>query len=271
MIQYYDLKASKKTEDISTLFPAWKAEDERIVVLSPHDDDGLLGAGYAILAAIAAKAEVFVLVFCKGQGGYSRPEDKQDIVARRKKETVSAYGEIGVKAENIIRFDYPDFSLASHIGWQLPGGKTGTFAGTISKLRELRATRLLVPNGYREHADHEAVWKIGVYDGPQAGDAVVADWGEAAPVKSYLEYSVWGEFSPERPADRAIKLPWDEELKIQEGLARWESQGEVIKGLLAARKGRRTGDCGVEIYRSLETRVPLDYGPYRDQIEKIDT
>lgn len=44
---------------VCLLFPGWEAEDEHVAVISPHDDDGLLGAGYAILAALANEAEVY--------------------------------------------------------------------------------------------------------------------------------------------------------------------------------------------------------------------
>jgi len=45
--------------------------------------------------------------------------------------------------------------------------------------------------------DHEALSYIGLYDGPQTGDPVIANMGEPFRIKSYLKYSVWGDFSPE--------------------------------------------------------------------------
>lgn len=44
---------------VCLLFPGWEAEDEHVAVISAHDDDGLLGAGYAILAVLANEAEVY--------------------------------------------------------------------------------------------------------------------------------------------------------------------------------------------------------------------
>ena len=43
-----DTKAVSK--DISVLFPSF-GKDEVLAVMSPHDDDAILGAGYAMLAA----------------------------------------------------------------------------------------------------------------------------------------------------------------------------------------------------------------------------
>jgi len=270
MIEYYDLVNGNRTPDIDAIMSDWQGDSETLVVFCPHDDDALLGAGYAILAGLAEGAAVHIFIFCDGGAGYSKPEERQDIVARRKAETILAYAELGIAAENIVRFDYPDFSLAANISRQLPGGEAGTMPGVVSELRRLKATRLFLPNPYREHADHQATWQIGIYDGPQVGDAVLADWGDAPPIKSYLEYSVWGKFSPERPADRAVKLDWEEELKIRQGLGKWQSQAEIIEGLLAARDKRKVGDQGIEVYRTVDTRVPLDYAPYRNIIRKID-
>ena len=49
--RFYDLRAGRGSRDIDLLFPGWSPGDERVLVLSPHDDDALLGAGYALAAA----------------------------------------------------------------------------------------------------------------------------------------------------------------------------------------------------------------------------
>ena len=61
IFSYYDLQRQRRSKDINLVFPDWKEGDERVVVLCPHDDDGLLGAGYAVAhvgaAAIGAASE----------------------------------------------------------------------------------------------------------------------------------------------------------------------------------------------------------------------
>ncbi len=59
------------------LFPDWRPGDEHVVVLSPHDDDALLGAGYLILAALANGAKVSAVIFCDGRAGYSAPAGRE--------------------------------------------------------------------------------------------------------------------------------------------------------------------------------------------------
>lgn len=276
---YYNLRARLKSDHIGLLFPGWEADNERVAVICPHDDDGLLGAGYAILAALANGSEVYLFIFCNGCAGYSTPEEKETIVAQRKGETVRAYQTLGISAENIVRFDYPDFSLLPNIGWLMPWGKEGTLPRSLQTMRELRITRLLVPNGYREHVDHEAACRIGAYDGPQVGDNILADWGGAPPIRSLLQYAVWGDFSPEDAlvtgsdlalrGNRAILAHFGVEETVQKGIREFRSQERVIERLIEARKGRRRGERVIEVYLAFDPRPDLDYAPYHEAISAI--
>ncbi|HHW49601.1 MAG TPA: PIG-L family deacetylase [Clostridiaceae bacterium] len=279
-INYIDIDARKVSADINTIFPGWDGNNEKVCVFSPHDDDAIIGAGYAIEAAIEAGAEVYIFIFCCGDAGYSYLEQKDEIVEIRKAETVKAYQKIGVKKENIIRFEYSDFSALQNIGWKLVNGSEGSFKKVITKLRELKITRVLVPNHNREHIDHLAVNIIGSYDSPQAGDPILVDWAEPNTVKSVLEYSVWADFSPEDAlvcnrssklrANRIIKVNKAFEEKIREGIKEYKSQGEIIKGLIASRDERLSSDGQyIELYISFDPRPKLDYKPYLEFLEKI--
>ncbi|MGQ9629988.1 MAG: PIG-L deacetylase family protein [bacterium] len=278
--RYYDLRRGVRSREIDLIFPGWNCGDERIAVLSPHDDDGILGAGYAILAALANGGEVYIFIFCDGRAGYSFPEDKDGIVERRREETSAAYRILGIQKGHIVRFDYPDFSLAFSIGWIMPGGGEGTISRVLPALRKLKITRLLIANGYREHIDHEAVSKVGGFDGPQVGDSILVDWGAPVKIKSFLEYPVWGDFSPEDAlisgsdlrvrGNRAIKATSIVEETIASGLKEFRSQERVIEGLLRAREGRRREDGYIEVYLAFDPRPALDYSPYHRAIESID-
>lgn len=277
---YYDLQRRRKSGQIDLLFPEWKAGDERLAIFCPHDDDGILGAGYALLAAQANGAEVYVCIFCDGRAGYSSLEEKETIVATRKRESLAAYEALGVPAEHIIRFNYPDFSVTGWLGWLLPDGKQGTIAQTLPTLRRLGITRILVPNGYREHIDHEATYRAGAYDGPQVGDPILVDWGRAEPVRSMAIYAVWGDLTPEDAlvagrsprlrGNRVIAAPLAVEEAISASLHCFVSQGQIIEGLLAARQGRRERDRVIEVYLAFDPRPALDYRPYHTALAGID-
>jgi LmbE family N-acetylglucosaminyl deacetylase len=277
---YYDLRSEVRSSSIDLLFPNWESEGERLVILSPHDDDGILGAGYAILAGLLNGAEVHLIVFCDGWAGYSRPEEAESIVERRQRETVAAYGLMGIAEDHIHRLNYPDFSVWPWMGWHLPRGVVGTTARVLPAMRELNPTRLLVPNGYREHMDHESVFRVGAYDGPQVGDAILAEHGLARPIRSYLQYAVWGDFSPEDSlvagapvdlrANRAIVTSSQVEDRISSAVEEFESQRQVIAGILAARRKNRVRvSRAMELYLEFDPRPPLDYEPYHRLVNRI--
>jgi hypothetical protein len=277
--RFYDLRAGRGGEEIDTLFPGWRTGDERLMVLSPHDDDALLGAGYAIAAAEAHGAEAHVCIYCDGSAGYSVPEDRERIVEVRREETYAAYALLGLGRERVHRLELPDFSANQHLGYRLPGGGYGVLHALLPLLRSVRVTRLLVPNGYREHLDHEATYDSGRYDGVQAGDPVLVDLGAPVPLRSAAVYAVWGDLSPEDAlvhgapvdirANRAIVADYAVEQTVSRALAAWRSQAQIIEGLLAERRER---DCGLgmlELYTAFDPRPRLDYAPYVRLVRRL--
>lgn len=269
---FYDLRAGRGSRDIDLLFPGWSPGDERILALSPHDDDALLGAGYAMAAVQANGGVVHLAICCDGSAGYSRVEDRDTIVETRRQESLAAYEVMGIPAGRVHYLGYPDFSLIGHLGWKLPTGRLGTLQPFVTLLRRIRVTRLLVPNGYREHLDHEAAYDLGRYDGPQAGDPIGIDWGAPTAIRSTLQYAVWADLSPEDAlvsgaptsirANRALVAPYALEERIAEALAAWRSQQQIIAGLLEQRRERDCGGGMVELYLALDPRPKLDYAPY---------
>ncbi len=278
--KYYDFDLEIESEDIETIFPDWDGENEKIVVYSPHDDDALLGTGYLLSAAMDLGAEAYVFIVCNGSCGYSKVEDKDDIVQIRREESRKAYKKFGIDEDNIVRFEYPDFSAFGKIGWKTSDDEKGAFEKAIRNLREIKATRVLVPNEFREHLDHEAASKMGSYHGPQAGDPVVVDWGEPNKVRSVLKYTVWADFSPmgrlvqaRREGLRAncgIRVDSAVEDDVREALEEYESQQEIISGLMKEREDRKMRRGYIEVYRKFDPRPSIEYGPYKKAIEKIE-
>ncbi|MEM3608396.1 MAG: PIG-L family deacetylase [Candidatus Bathyarchaeia archaeon] len=266
--RFYDLERGI-SGDLNLLFPDWM-EGERVAFISPHDDDAILGAGYLLLAVQAYGGVPCVAVMCDGRCGYSRPEDRIDIADRRRVESSRAYDLLGVASERLARFEVPDFCLGAYMEWLLPGGERGVFEGLFKALRRWGATRMLVPNDYREHPDHLAASLAASYIGPQVGDAILADWGSPTRIRSFLKYSVWAAFNPLEAGDLAVKASWRVEERVREAISKFESQRLVIKDLNRMRDERRIGDGAVEVYRRFDPRPRMDLKPYKDRIEGID-
>ena len=277
--RYLDIR-SEQFGGIEVLFPGWQPGDERLCVYSPHDDDAILGAGYAMRAALDAGAEVFLVIVCSGDCGYSTPEEKDTIVARRHREAVNVYCAFGIPEQNILFLNYPDFSALSYVGRNVSPTREGNFRSTITMLRQRRITRILAPNHYHEHIDHLAASLMAQYDAPQAGDMHSVDWAAPYPVRSTAQYSVWAELDPEDAliagrdpglrADTVLIASDAVEQQVAEGLREYVSQQEIIADLIEQRKARQLPDGRfIEVYRRFDPRPKLDFGPYKRLLDRL--
>lgn len=275
--RYLNLRDGTSGGDINALFPGWQP-GEKLGVIAPHDDDALIGTGYAMEAVMRNGGEVYIYIVCSGDAGYSDPSQKDTIVGIRKRETDASLERFGIPSSHIVRFDCPDFSAWDYIGYKLHSGAEGTFIKLFDSIRALGITRMMIPNGYREHADHEAAFRMGAYDAIQAGDPVLSDHGKPQLVRSMLQYSVWADFSPEDAlvsgggdirANRAILAPAEVEQKVGHALAAYVSQGSIIQGLMAARAERKAAGGYLELYIAYEPRPKLDFSPYKRFVENM--
>ena len=277
--KYYDVDRKTVSQDINDLFPGF-AENEVLAVMSPHDDDALIGAGYAMLAAQAAGADVYIVIFCRGDAGYSTVEEKDTIEAVREAETFECYKRLGIPADHILRLGFPDFSAFCNIGWEKADGTPGDMPVILEFFRNKKVTRVMVPNHHREHIDHTAAHIMSSFDVPQAGDAALVDHGTPHAVKSVLEYSVWADLDPTDAlvagraanlrANRIISVDADVEGKIADGVRAYVSQGEIIKGLINSRTERKTAlGRYIEVYISLDCRPKINLLPYISFVEEI--
>lgn len=281
--EYFDLAKLSQGSSLESFFHGWAGAREQVVVLSPHDDDALLGAGYLLQAVMGDGVVPYVLIFCNGCAGYSDPGQRGSIVATRRAETLSAYHELGIPEDHIIRFDRPDFSVIPYLGWQLPagyeGGSEGLFRPVVTMLRDIGATRIVAPNDYREHLDHLAVALLGLFYAPQVGDNILADWGTPCRPHSFCVYSVWADFSPEDAlvqgrdttlrANLVLRADLDAEERVRRGIRSFASQGRVIEDLIKHREGRRTQSGYLELYLLTDPRPILDYAPYEQALRAM--
>ena len=272
-MDFVDFRSAARTKDIAVLFPGWKA-GERVAFFSPHDDDVALGAGYLVLAVQAAGGAADVVIFSRGNAGYSTAKEKTTIVGKRRAEAVAAYGLLGVPAENVHPFGLPDLSLMTYVNRQVPGAE-GVLDKMIRLLRGRRVSRVVLPNPNLENWDHTAVYNLGVYGAPQAGDPILADLGEPSPISTFLVYAVWSDFESkgqegELRADAGILATAEEENRVRKALAAFASQARVMAATVAhERDKRRFEGRFLEVYRRVELRRPVDYLPYFELLKKM--
>jgi LmbE family N-acetylglucosaminyl deacetylase len=274
-MEFVDFRSLRKSPKIDLLFPKWQ-EGETVAFLSPHDDDVLLGAGYLLKATVENSGIPLLLVFCSGDAGYSNPEEKDTITQRRKQEAIQAYGALGVKEENIHSFDIPDFSLMPFVNRNLID-KKGLFEEQVRLFRKERVSRVVFSSGYFEHWDHTAVFSMGIYTSPQAGDPVLADIGEPFAAQSHYIYSVWGDFEPSESkenqirADKGILVKEEIEEEIRSSIQYFTSQRKIFKKIIDYREKRKSSAGYLELYKSVDIRPQTDFKPYFELLHKCQT
>lgn len=186
-------------EDIRLWLPNYN--DEKVVVISPHDDDALIGCGITLQLLKENDSEVYVFVLTDGSMGYTSGNNsdfngKNNIVETRKIETVKAYEKIGIDKKHVIRFDYPDSELVKKLQ------DRDVQRGIIEKLRAIGVTRVFLPNENDFHVDHKIAYEVGLYCGIQATTGIMLDLGGICNIKSFLTYPVWMGF--EKGIDYAV-------------------------------------------------------------------
>jgi LmbE family N-acetylglucosaminyl deacetylase len=271
-MEFIDFLSLHRSEKIDLLFPGWE-KGEKVAFLSPHDDDVVLGAGYLVKAVVENGGIPVVFIFCKGDAGYSTVEDKKTIVKTRKKETVKAYKGLGVPAGNLFHSEIPDFSLSPYVNRDLPGGK-GLFEEQVRLFRKEKVSRVVFSSGFYEHWDHTAVYQMGIYTSPQAGDPILADLGEPYAPKNYYIYSVWGDFEPAESvwgsirADKGILADSKQENAVREAVQAFTSQKKIFQAIVELREKRKSEAGYLELYRTVSVRDPIDFKPYFDLLGK---
>lgn len=266
MMEFIDFAERTRSRDLGLIFPGW-VQGENVAFYGPHDDDVVLGAGYLLKAVLENGGNPSVLIFCRGDAGYSTPEEKETIVAARKKETLKAYGGLGVGERNIVFFDFPDFGLMPAVGRDSLDPRK-LFDALLSYLRIREISRIVFSSGHLEHWDHTAVFYEGVYTSPQAGDPILADLGPPFPIRTYLAYAVWTDFEAANPgwavrADRGVLGTATHEAAVRKALKAFASQGRIMEKTIAAQRDqRRTGKTYLELFQTIHLRAPIDYRPY---------
>jgi LmbE family N-acetylglucosaminyl deacetylase len=270
-MEFIDFRRGVRGGGPDILFPGWQS-GEAVAFYSPHDDDAILGAGYLIRAVIEHGGAPHVLVFCRGDAGYSTPAEKAGIVAVRREETVRAYSALGVPASAVITFEAPDFGLMD--GLRRDPSTGSIFDRLIVYLRLHRIGRIVFTSGNFEHWDHTAAFYAGIYTSPQAGDPILADLGPPSPLMTYLQYAVWSDFAPgpekmfPLAADKAILGSDDDEAAVRKALSAFASQGLIMSHTVAAlRDKRRTAEGFLELYQEFGLRRPIDFEPYEDALK----
>jgi LmbE family N-acetylglucosaminyl deacetylase len=82
---------------------------DRVMIVSPHQDDETLGAGSYVMDAVRAGAAVEVV--------YATDGNKHGLKDVRRAEALKVMGILGVQVDNVVFFDFPDGDLSVQKGF----------------------------------------------------------------------------------------------------------------------------------------------------------
>ena len=135
-------------------------------MVSPHDDDAVLGAGLLIQLAKRENVPVHILIVTDGSMGYCSAEEKDKIAEIRRAESYECYEALGVPKENIAWLGFPDCRInefrgrtpAEHDAPSTICGFTGLQNAFTHQLRKISPTQCFLPTSNDLHPDHRIVY-----------------------------------------------------------------------------------------------------------------
>jgi len=118
----------------------------RILVLSPHTDDGEIGAGGTIARFVEEGKEIYYVAFssCEASVPKGFPEDVLKIECKK------ATSILGIKPENVILLEYEVRTFPLH--------RQEILDDMLALNRQIKPELVLVPSSNDIHQDHQVIY-----------------------------------------------------------------------------------------------------------------
>jgi LmbE family N-acetylglucosaminyl deacetylase len=130
------------------------------LIIAPHPDDEVLGAGGVIKKFSKEGHEVYVLVITKGSPKYYSDEKIQNV----RKEALEAHKILGVKQTAFLDFHAPELDITSN----------AEISKAISEyISKWKITDLFIPHRGDIHNDHRKVFEASLVAARPVGDFTV--------------------------------------------------------------------------------------------------
>lgn len=110
-----------RTGSLGDIIPRASDGPEKWLLIAPHDDDILIGGGLLLQEAVLHGRRIKLLITTDGSQGYCFPGDRDRIAEVRRRETLEAYGLLGIPESDIQWLDFPDGGLALWQGRRAAG------------------------------------------------------------------------------------------------------------------------------------------------------
>jgi LmbE family N-acetylglucosaminyl deacetylase len=159
----------------------YRGKKDNILVIAPHPDDDVLGAGGTMAAAAVQGKAVFSVYLTDGRGSPRKDQTIPDdaMAALREKEALSSLRALGSAGGFFLRRRSEELA-----------GETGEIAGKqlVEILQFIRPGEVYLPAPYERHRTHQRCTRISVDALRTAGERKT----------TLLGYSLWGSFWGEK-------------------------------------------------------------------------
>jgi len=197
-------------------------EWKKVLVFCAHPDDEIIGCGGTLAKLSEQSATITVVMFTKGETGYTQVSQKRDFLQ--------------VKEEEINRYDHIlGINKRIVLGKPCQGviNDKETYQQCIKILREERPEVVFTHNPADRHRDHLAVSQVTMEACWKASEPVLADYGEPWYVSQVFFFEIFELFSqPSLIVDITDTIS-----KKKEAMQTQESQLSVLKGILQYMEG----------------------------------
>ncbi len=254
---------------LSTVSRHWQGKKERFLMISPHDDDAVLGAGLLIQLAKRENVPVHILIVTDGRMGYCSEDEKDSIAEIRREESYECYQSLGIPKKNIIWLGFPDCQLNAYRG-RGPAkskeplaisGYTGLQNSFTYHLRKIKPTQCFLPTWNDLHPDHRIIYEELLISLFHAAGNIWPEIGKPLSNVPYVHtYAVYCDFL--EPPTLRMRTPKSYLEKKLEAISAFRSQKQISSLIENVRH------CGPEEYiRAIEFKL---YRPakYRAQFEE---
>ena len=241
----------------------WQGNKERFVMISPHDDDAVLGAGLLIQLAKREKVPVHILIVTDGSMGYCSIEEKDKIADIRRDESYECYQSLGVPMENIVWLGFPDCRINEFRGRRAAqpaeplavAGFTGLQNAFTHQLRKIRPTQCFLPTANDLHPDHRIIHDEFLISLFHAAGNIWPELGQPLDSVPYVNtYAVYCDFAA--PPTLRMRTPLVYLENKLKAITAFRSQKQISSLIENVRH------CGPEEYiRAIDFRLyhPSDY------------
>lgn len=191
-----------KNTPLNKTFHNWKGDQEKWLIIVPHDDDAVIGMGLTIQAALQAKIDIHVLITTDGSMGYCYAKHQKNIQSIRRKETLDSFKMLGVNPKNVEWLHFKDCSLNNQTGrYQITKktkssikGYDGLQNAYTASLRKIKPTRLFVATSTDLHPDHQLVNSELMISLFHASGDIWPELGAPVAVPEVVEFAVYCDF-----------------------------------------------------------------------------